>query len=139
MSQSLSKFFVHLGSSTKHRVSKLPQTPFKELHTDAQGILKQQKCHMIEMNNLIDHVHGGSKGSRRNMRTSIGRRVAVPFPLDARSETKSLLSQESSSKNTLVFIPGKNSENSSGATKSNTASNMFGPRSRAARFQRAKP
>ena len=57
MAQSLSKILVHLVFSTKHRVPLLPQTPFKELHKYAQGIFKKQKNHLIEMNNVADHVH----------------------------------------------------------------------------------
>jgi REP element-mobilizing transposase RayT len=35
----------------------LPQAPFPALHAYAQGIFQAQKCHMIEMNNVADHVH----------------------------------------------------------------------------------
>ena len=35
----------------------LPHDPFPELHKYAHGIFDQQKCHMIEMNNVADHVH----------------------------------------------------------------------------------
>lgn len=57
MAQSLSKILVHLVFSTKRRVPILPPTPFPELHAHAQGIFKTQKCHLIEMNNVVDHVH----------------------------------------------------------------------------------
>ena len=57
MAQSLSKVLIHLVFSTKHRAPLLPQTPFTALHAYAQGILKKQKCHLIEMNNVADHVH----------------------------------------------------------------------------------
>jgi putative transposase len=57
MPQSLSKILIHLIFSTKHRAPLLPQTPFTALHAYAQGILKTQKCHLIEMNNVADHVH----------------------------------------------------------------------------------
>ncbi len=57
MAQSLSKILVHLVFSTKLRAPLLPRTPFKELHGYAQGIFKEQKCHLIEMNNVVDHVH----------------------------------------------------------------------------------
>jgi putative transposase len=57
MAQSLSKILIHLVFSTKHRASLLPPTPFPELHAYAQGIFKTQKCHLIEMNNVGDHVH----------------------------------------------------------------------------------
>jgi REP element-mobilizing transposase RayT len=35
----------------------LPQTPYAALHAYAQGIFQTQKCHLIEMNNVADHVH----------------------------------------------------------------------------------
>lgn len=35
----------------------LPSLPYSELHAYAHGILKKQKCHLIEMNNVADHVH----------------------------------------------------------------------------------
>jgi putative transposase len=57
MAQSLAKVLVHLIFSTKCRAPLLPQTPFAALHAYAQGIFKQQKCHLIEMNNVADHVH----------------------------------------------------------------------------------
>jgi putative transposase len=57
MAQSLAKILIHLVFSTKHRLPLLPQTPYPALHAYAQGILKTQKCHLIEMNNVADHVH----------------------------------------------------------------------------------
>jgi REP element-mobilizing transposase RayT len=57
MPQSLAKILVHLVYSTKHRRPILPPDPFEALHKYARGILKEQKCHMIEMNNVADHVH----------------------------------------------------------------------------------
>jgi putative transposase len=57
MAQSLSKILIHLVFSTKNRAPLLPPTPFQELQLYAQGILKTQKCHLIEMNNVVDHVH----------------------------------------------------------------------------------
>src|SRR5260221_1895346 len=57
MAQSLSKVLIHLVFSTKRRALLLPQTPYPELHAYAQGIFKKQKCHLIEMNNVADHVH----------------------------------------------------------------------------------
>ena len=57
MPQSLSKVLIHLVFSTKRRAPMLPQTPYPVLHAYAQGILKKQKCHLIEMNNVTDHVH----------------------------------------------------------------------------------
>ena len=35
----------------------LPQNSYAALHAYAQGIFKKQKCHLIEMNNVADHVH----------------------------------------------------------------------------------
>jgi REP element-mobilizing transposase RayT len=35
----------------------LPDTPYVDLHQFVQGVLKKQKCHLIEMNNVADHVH----------------------------------------------------------------------------------
>ena len=57
MAQSLSKVLIHLIFSTKRRALLLPQTPYTELHAYAQGILKTQKCHLVAMNNVADHVH----------------------------------------------------------------------------------
>ncbi len=57
MAQSLARVLIHLIFSTKHRAPLLPQTPYPELHAYAQGILQTQKCHLLEMNNVADHVH----------------------------------------------------------------------------------
>jgi REP element-mobilizing transposase RayT len=57
MAQSLAKVLIHLVYSTKCRAPLLPQTPYAGLHAYAQGILKSLKCHLIEMNNVADHVH----------------------------------------------------------------------------------
>jgi REP element-mobilizing transposase RayT len=57
MGQSLSKILIHLVFSTKRRARLLPQEPYRELHAYAAGIFKKQKCHLIEMNNVADHVH----------------------------------------------------------------------------------
>jgi REP element-mobilizing transposase RayT len=57
MPQSLSKLLIHLAFSTKNRASLLPHTPFADLHNYAGGILKEQKCYLIEMNNVTDHAH----------------------------------------------------------------------------------
>ena len=57
MPQSLAKILVHLIFSTKGRRLLLPYEPFPELHKYARGIFDEQKCHMIEMNNVADHVH----------------------------------------------------------------------------------
>ena len=57
MAQSLARVLIHLVFSTKRRALLLPQTPFVGLHDYAGGIFKQQKCRLIEMNNVADHVH----------------------------------------------------------------------------------
>jgi REP element-mobilizing transposase RayT len=57
MAQSLSKVLIQLVFSTKNRQRLLPETPYVELHAFAQGIFKKQKCRLIEMNNVSDHVH----------------------------------------------------------------------------------
>jgi REP element-mobilizing transposase RayT len=57
MAQSLAKLLVHLIYSTKHRAKLLPHEPYKELHAFCGGVLKNHKCHLIEMNNVADHVH----------------------------------------------------------------------------------
>jgi REP element-mobilizing transposase RayT len=57
MAQSLSKILIHLVFSTKRRAPLLPQAPYPALHAYVQGIFKTQKCHLIEMNNVADHVH----------------------------------------------------------------------------------
>jgi putative transposase len=35
----------------------LPYLRFDGLHAYAEGIFEEQKCHLIEMNNVADHVH----------------------------------------------------------------------------------
>jgi len=57
MAQSLAKVLIHLVFSTKRRAPMLPETPYIALHAYAQGIFQSQKCHLIEMNNVSDHVH----------------------------------------------------------------------------------
>ena len=57
MAQSLSKVLIHLVFSTKRCLPLLPKTPYADLHAYAQGIFKTQKCHLIAINNVADHVH----------------------------------------------------------------------------------
>ncbi len=57
MAQSLAKVLIHLIFSTKHRTPLLPQEPYPALHAYAQGIFQTQKCQLLEMNNVADHVH----------------------------------------------------------------------------------
>src|SRR5215213_6200949 len=56
MAQSLAKLLVHLVYSTKHRAELLPYEPYKDLHKFCRGVLDNHKCHLIEMNNVADHV-----------------------------------------------------------------------------------
>ncbi len=57
MAQSLAKVLIHLIFSTKHRTPLLPQAPYPALHAYAQGIFQTQKCLLLKMNNVADHVH----------------------------------------------------------------------------------
>ena len=57
MPQSLAKILVHLVFSTKNRELYLPPEPCEELRKYAYGIFEDQKCHLIEMNNVADHAH----------------------------------------------------------------------------------
>src|SRR5688500_2122366 len=57
MPQSLSKILVHLVFSTKNRALLLPNDFYEPLKQYAYGIFEHQKCHLIELNNVADHVH----------------------------------------------------------------------------------
>lgn len=57
MPQSLAKNLLHLIFSTKHRAAMLPAEPFEPLFAYAHGILQEQKCKLLTMNNVADHVH----------------------------------------------------------------------------------
>lgn len=57
MPQSLAKILVHLIFSTKNRALLLPADFYEPLKQYAYGIFEDQKCHLIEMNNVADHVH----------------------------------------------------------------------------------
>jgi REP element-mobilizing transposase RayT len=57
MPQSLAKILVHLIFSTKNRALLLPHDFYEPLKQYAYGIFEDQKCHLIEMNNVEDHVH----------------------------------------------------------------------------------
>jgi putative transposase len=57
MAQSLARVLIHLVYSTKGRAPMLPQSRFADLHGYAHGIFEKQKCHLIEINNVSDHVH----------------------------------------------------------------------------------
>ncbi len=57
MPQSLARILVHLVFSTKGRKPLLPFEFYEPLKQYAYGIFEQQKCHLLEMNNVTDHVH----------------------------------------------------------------------------------
>ena len=57
MPQSLAKLLVHLVFSTKHRAPLLPGDFYEPLRRYTSGILDERKCHLVEMNNVADHVH----------------------------------------------------------------------------------
>jgi putative transposase len=57
MPQSLAKVLIHLVFSTKNRALLLPHDFYEPLKQYAYGILEEQKCHLLEMNNVSDHVH----------------------------------------------------------------------------------
>ena len=57
MPQSLAKMLVHLVFSTKNRALLLPNDFYEPLKQYAYGIFEDQKCHLLEMNNVADHVH----------------------------------------------------------------------------------
>jgi putative transposase len=57
MAQSLASVLIHLVYSTKGRAPLLPHARFAGLHGYAHGIFEDQKCRLIEINNVSDHVH----------------------------------------------------------------------------------
>ena len=57
MAQSLAKNLIHLVFSTKLRTPILPFEGYEPLWRYTTGILESQQCHLIEMNNVADHVH----------------------------------------------------------------------------------
>jgi REP element-mobilizing transposase RayT len=57
MPQSLARILIHLVFSTKNRAPLLPNDFYEPLKQYAYGIFEDQKCHLIEMNNVCDHVH----------------------------------------------------------------------------------
>jgi len=57
MPQSHAKVLIHLVFSTKNRQPLLPADFYEPLCQYSYGILQQEKCHLIEMNNVSDHVH----------------------------------------------------------------------------------
>lgn len=48
---------IHLIFSTKNRAPLLPFEFFEPLKAYTYGICEQQKSHLLEMNNVTDHVH----------------------------------------------------------------------------------
>ena len=57
MPQSLAKVLIHLVFSTKHRAPQLPHNTCEPLRQYTFGILDDQKCRLLAMNNVVDHVH----------------------------------------------------------------------------------
>ena len=57
MARTLATIPIHLVCSTNGRRPMLPRDPSPELQKFARGILADQKCHLIEMNNVADHVY----------------------------------------------------------------------------------
>ena len=152
MAQSLAKVLIHLIYSTKHRAPLLPQTPHTELHAYAQGILKSQKCHLIEMNNISDHVHilfdlhrtealsnvvmHLKKGSSRWLKAQSPdfanfdwQEVTAPFLSAARNATNSSPTFATNSSTTRAFRFRMSFGGFSTFTRSSTMSAMCGIRS----------
>ncbi len=57
MAQSLSKIYVHLIFSTKHRERTLPDEIRPDLHAYMGGTLKGLGCLPVEINTEPDHLH----------------------------------------------------------------------------------
>src|SRR5215208_6484952 len=57
MAQSLSKIYVHLIFSTKHRERTLPDEIRPDLHAYMGGTLKGLGCFPVEINTEPDHLH----------------------------------------------------------------------------------
>ena len=57
MPQSLSRIYVHLVFSTKHRARCLPDVIRPELHAYMGGILRDTGCPSIAINSEPDHAH----------------------------------------------------------------------------------
>ncbi len=57
MSQSLSKMYVHIIFSTKHRERSLIPSIQSELHRYIGGICSNLECTPIEINSHLDHIH----------------------------------------------------------------------------------
>ncbi len=57
MSQSLTKNYIHIVFSTKHRQPLITPTYEKELHAYLGGICKELECPIIIVGGYTDHVH----------------------------------------------------------------------------------
>ena len=57
MSQSLSKLYVHLTFSTKHRNPWIPRTISADLHAYVAGTLKNVDSLALIINSVDDHIH----------------------------------------------------------------------------------
>jgi len=57
MSQSLSKIYVHLIFSTKHRLPMIDQAVQPKLHAYLAGIFSQLECAAVNIGGVSDHVH----------------------------------------------------------------------------------
>ena len=57
MPQSLSKVYVHITFSTKHRQKLIDKTIETRLHEYIGGICKQLECNPIRVGGYTDHIH----------------------------------------------------------------------------------
>ncbi len=57
MSQSLSKLYVHLVFSTKHRETLLPRPLRERVHAYLATVLKNYDCPAVRVGGTSDHVH----------------------------------------------------------------------------------
>ena len=48
---------VHLVYSTKNRAPLIPDTVREELHRYISGIVRGEKCKVVEINSVEDHIH----------------------------------------------------------------------------------
>jgi putative transposase len=57
MSATYTNLLVHLVYSTKNRAPLIPDTVREELHRYISGIVRGEKCKVVEINSVEDHVH----------------------------------------------------------------------------------
>jgi putative transposase len=57
MPATYSNLLVHLVYSTKNRAPLIPDTVREELHRYVSGIVRGEKCKVLEINSVEDHVH----------------------------------------------------------------------------------